>query len=170
MATTVSGNCALMREKYTLSPVSAHRLEAALGAGAYTLEGDVSSDDRTDSTRAFPLDGECNYFDNDHVRRLSVSISQKGLPGSSFDQARHTQQTDPRARKIDGTDGYVMTEDLTDHDGSTATKAVATVFEEDRIVIANILVPANDVDSGLQAVTIAKEALAVFDKRMKGAS
>jgi hypothetical protein len=168
--TTVSGNCALMHDKYTLSPVSTDRLESALGPGVYTAEGSVSSDDRSDTTRAIPLNGECNYLDDDGVRRLSVSVSEKGLPGSSYDDARRTQQSDSRAKAIDGADGYVITEDVKDNDGSTAKQAVAVVFEGKRIVIANILVPAKGVDSGTEAVAVAKEALGVFDRRMQGAS
>lgn len=168
--TTVSGNCALMRDKYTLSPVSTDRLEAALGPGTYTAEGSVSSDDRSHITRAIPLDGECNYLDHDGVRRLSVSVSEKSLPGSSYDDARRTQQSDSRAKKIDGADGYVITEDVKDKDGSTAQQAVAVVFEDKRIVIANILVPTKGIDSGAEAVAIAKEACGVFNRRMQGAS
>jgi hypothetical protein len=168
--TTVSGNCALMRDKYTLSPVSTDRLEAALGPGRYTAEGSVSSDDRSHTTRAIPLDGQCNYLDHDGVRRLSVSVSEKGLPGSSYDDARRTQQSDSRARSIDGADGYVITEDVKDHDGKSTQQAVAVVFDGDRIVIANILVPTKGVDSGAEAVAIAKEALGVFNHRMSGAS
>jgi hypothetical protein len=167
--TTVSGNCALMRDKYTLAPISTHRLEAALGPGTYTAEGSISSDDRSRITRAIPLDGQCNYLDHDGVRRLTVSISEKGLPGSSYDDARRTQQSDPRATKIDGADGYLIAEDVTDEHQANARQAVAVLFDGDRIVIANILIPSKGIDSGAQAVAMAKEGSEVFDHRMQGA-
>ncbi|RNM14964.1 hypothetical protein EFL26_09620 [Nocardioides pocheonensis] len=180
--TTVSGTCALHRDKYALSPVSADRLRAALGPGTYTLTGDVSSDDRSDEDAhtatgghrwgppGLPIDGSCDYADSSGVRRLSVGIGQKDLPHSGYDDARRTQQTDPRAQKVDGADGYVITEDVTDHDGSHAQQAVAVLFDGDnRYVTANILVPTKGVDSAKEAVAIAREALAAFNSRMRSA-
>jgi hypothetical protein len=180
--TSVSGTCALFRDKYSLSPVSAHRLEAALGPGRYTLKGNVSSDDRSDEeVRAsagarrwgapgVPIDGACDYLDASGVRRLTVGIGQRDLPRNGYDDARHTQQTDPRAKRIEGADGYVITEDVTDHDGSRAQQAVAVLFDGDnRFVTANILVPGKGIDSGAQAVAIAKEALQVFNRTMRSA-
>jgi hypothetical protein len=181
--TTVSGTCALFRDKYTLSPVSADRLAAALGPGRYTLTGNVSSDDRSDEDArtganaqrwgapGVPIDGSCDYVDASGVRRLSVGIGQRDLPHSGYDDARKTQQTDPRATQIDGADGYVITEDVTDTDGSQAKQAVAVVFENDnRFVTANILVPEKGVDSGAEAVAIAKEAVQVFGRPMPSPS
>jgi hypothetical protein len=180
--TTVSGTCALFRDKYALSPVSAQRLESALGPGRYTLSGNVSSDDRSDDEArtsagirrwgppGVPIDGSCDYADESGVRRLSVGLGQRDLPHNGYADARKTQQTDPRAKKIDGADGYVIAEDVTDHDGSRAQQAVAVLFEDaNRFVTANILVPERGVDSSAEAVAIAKEAVQVFGKPMRPA-
>lgn len=181
--TTVSGTCALFRDKYALSPVSAERLQAALGPGRYTLTGNVSSDDRSDEDATtssgvhrwgppgVPIDGSCDYADESGVRRLSVGIGQRDLPHNGYDDARKTQQTDPRAKKIDGADGYVIAEDVADSDGSQAQQAVAVVFADaNRFVTANILVPEKGVDSSAEAVAIAKEAAQVFAKPMQAPS
>lgn len=166
--TTVTGTAALHSDRYSLSPISPESLQAALGPGRYLLDGSVFSDDRTRETAAVPLDGECRYYraDEPTVRRLSVTLGNRLLPYSAFDNARRAQRSDRRARPIDGVDGYVVSADVTDHDGSTAERAVAVVFDGDRFTIANILVPIPGVDSAAQASAIAQEALSSFRRPM----
>ena len=173
--TTVSGTCALYKEKYELSPISTRGLERTFAPGRYTVSGNVSSDDRPDadaqtstSTRRWgppgvPIDGSCDYADAAGTRRLSVAVGQKDLPRNGYDDARRTQQSDPRAKEIDGADGYVISENVADADGSNAEQAVAVVFEDGkRYVTANILAPKKGVNSGAEAVAIAKEAALAF--------
>ncbi|HEX2895518.1 MAG TPA: hypothetical protein VHO29_16065 [Marmoricola sp.] len=167
--TTVTGTGALHDDRYALSPVSPERLEAALGPGAYLLDGTVFSDDRTAATTALPLDGECRYYraDEPGVRRLTVTLADSGLPFSPYGNARATQRDDVRAQPIAGTDGYVITEEVMDLDGSVAEEAVAAVFDGSRVVIADILVPTPGVQSGDQAVAIALEATAILRQPMQ---
>jgi len=162
--TTITGTAALHSDRYSLSPVSAERLEAALGPGRYLLDGSVFSDDRTPETAGVPLDGECRYYraDEPTVRRLSVTLGNRQLPYSAYDNARRVQHGDRRARPIVGADGYVVTADVTDHDGTTGERAVGAVFDGDRFVIANILVPTPGVDAAPEASAIAREALEAF--------
>lgn len=167
--TTVTGTGALHGDRYALSPVSPERLEAAIGPGEYLLDGSVFSDDRTPQTAGIPLDGECRYYraDEPGVRRLSVTVGNGDLPYSAYDNARATQREDARARPIDRADGYVITEEVTDLDGSRAEEAVAVVFDGSRVVIANIVVPTAGIDSGAQAVAIAREAAGVLREPMR---
>ena len=114
-----------------------------------------------------PVDGSCDYTDASGTRRLSVELGQRDLPYSGYDDARKTQQGDPRARKIEGADGYVIAEDVRGTDGSRAEQAVAVVFEDDnRYVIADVLVPTKGVDTSAEAVAITKEAVQAFGKPM----
>lgn len=167
--TTVTGTGALHRDRYALSPVSPERLEAAIGPGHYLLDGSVFSDDRTPATAGIPLDGECRYYraDQPGVRRLSVTLGSSELPYSPYDNARATQREDARAHPIDGVDGYLITEEVEDLDGSRAEAAVAVVFDGSRLVIAYVVVPTPGIDSGAQAVAIAREAGDVLREPMR---
>jgi hypothetical protein len=167
--TTVTGSAALHSDRYGLSPVSAARLEAALGPGRYLLDGSVFSDDRTPATAGVPLDGECRYYraDQPGVRRLSVTLAHQDLPYSAYGNARSTQRNDPRAQPIEGADGYVITEPITDLDGTVTEAAVAAVFDDRRVVIAYIVVPTPGIDGRTQAVAIAREAGDVLRQPMR---
>jgi len=168
--TTVTGNCALHDERYHFLPVSEASIGAALGPGHFTARGDVFSDDTAPATCGVPVSGECDYLDDDGVRRIAFGLDNRALPYSSWDNARRVQRDDGRATPLPGVDGYLIVEDVTDLDGSVAQQAVAVLFDGDRLVSVDILVPSTGVDSGARAEELVREALASFSKPMASAA
>ena len=168
--TTVTGNCALHDERYHFLPVSEASIGSVLGPGHFTARGDVFSDDTAAETRGVPLSGECDYLDDDGVRRIAFGLDNRTLPYSSWDNARRVQRDDDRAAPIPGADGYLIVEDVTDLDGSVAQQAIAVLFDGDRLVSVDILVPTTGVDSGARAGDLVREALTSFSKPMASAA
>lgn len=159
---TVSGSCALLKDKYSLSPIPATLLAQTLGDGEYVLSGDVSADDK-----GVARDGSCNYVgpaDDAVVRRLTVSVSQNGLPGSGFQEAQQILRSDGSATKIDDGQGYVLVSRAEAVGGGQGDAAVAVLFSGDRIVRAEIVVPLHGVDGTEAATKLVRAASDAFSK------
>ena len=159
--TSVTGTCALGQKQYAaLSPLSVDQLESLLGKGTYRAEGNLRP-----GAAGVPDAGSCTYSREGKTGGLvEIGVNRKTDSFRSYDETR-AGAADPRARPIDGVDGYIIPDP-----GDGDHGPLAVVFGAGRQVIwLHVLMPGKDAPGDERIASAARAASKVLGRPMRKA-